>query len=162
MHPWCDQCWASVESYSPQLPPMATSLSRVKYHSGRVGGGSCLAHTSATLHRSVSLLWLSSSSGAHRWFGWLAQVSPDNVKYSLMQLDEVNIEGLSPGGVVWRCACVWPVNHVFIDKDWLCELEFPSVPLSCLQCLLRLSALLRRPGIRQLYWERLRRAPCAI
>ena len=73
--------WASVESYSPQLPPMATSLSRVKYHSGRVGGGSCLAHTSATLHRSVPLLWLSSSSGAFRWFGWLAQVSPDNVKY---------------------------------------------------------------------------------
>ena len=73
--------WASVESYSPQLPPMATSLSRVKYHSGRGGGGSYLAHTSATLHRSVSLLWLSSSSGAHRWFGWLVQVSPDNVNH---------------------------------------------------------------------------------
>ena len=126
--------WASVESYSPQLPPMATSLSRVKYHSGRVGGGSYLAHTSATLHRSVSLLWLSSSSGAHRWFGWLVQVSPDNVKYSLMQLDEVNIEGLSPSGVVWRCACVWPVNHVFIDKDWLCELEFPLPSHPCWFC----------------------------
>ena len=55
--------WASVESSSPQLSPMATNLSRVKYHSGSVGGGSCLAHTFAILHR---LFCGSFPPGVHR------------------------------------------------------------------------------------------------
>ena len=94
-----------------------------------MGGGSCLAHTSATLHRSVPLLWLSSFSGVFRWFRWLAQVSPDNVKYSLMQLDEVNIEGLSPGGVVLAGAHACGQSSTCSSTKIGCaSLSFPSPP----------------------------------
>ena len=60
------------ELLSTASPPMATDLSRVKHRSGRVGGGSCLAHTSTILHR---LFCGSFPPGVHRF----AKVSPDNV-----------------------------------------------------------------------------------
>ena len=65
-------------------PPMATNLSRVKYHSGRMGGGSCPHFR----HTTQIILWLVSSRGS-QVSGWFAKVSPDNVK-----LNKVNFQGV--------------------------------------------------------------------
>ena len=52
--------WWSLPGPVWRLPPMATNLSRViiRYHSGRVGGGSCLANTSAMPHKSNTSIWI--------------------------------------------------------------------------------------------------------
>ena len=50
-------------------------------------------------------------------------------KYSLMQLDEVNIEGRPMWVVVWECACVWPDNHGHCNNPAVLASSFslPSV-----------------------------------
>ena len=74
-------------------------------------------------------------------FGWACKLaipircqnaSRDSCKfqYSLMQLDEVNIEGLSLCGVVRWARMHVTVDYILIDKDWLGQLECPSLKCS--------------------------------